>query len=215
MENTVIKCTRKAIHLFIPLFPQKYNIVFQKARSHMHGLVADLPQLANSPLTNGGPGKMPVGDVQVTSLSEQIRFRRQVSLLTGARPEWARFTQECMLSAQKIIARYKMRTYVWKLQMSVGLKKVRIKLQLCLKSSILICFWHSHDAFQKALVPHYSLFLCQSQFQNLPEVDHHCPLNIKHIKQHFFSDVGIKTKLAEMATFIVKHSLYILNTMSK
>lgn len=47
----------------------------------------------------------------------------------------------------KIIARYEMRTYVWKLQMSLGLKKVRIKLQLCLKSSILICFWHSRVAF--------------------------------------------------------------------
>lgn len=53
-----------------PTFSLEIQHCFPKASESHALLVADLPQLANSPLTNGGPGKMPVGDVQGTSLSE-------------------------------------------------------------------------------------------------------------------------------------------------
>lgn len=114
--------------------------LFRKARIHMHGWLLTCLNWQTHRWQTEVLGRCQLGMCRVHRyLSSFSAYRRKTwvgAVHTGVHAFCA-----------KIIARYKMRTYVWKLQMSVGLKKVRIKLQLCLKSSILICFWHSHIAF--------------------------------------------------------------------
>lgn len=119
MENTLIKWTRKAIHPFFSHFFLRNTTLFsERLRVTCTVWLLTCLNWQTHRWQTEVLGRCQLGMCRVRRYLSRFGSRDKFLCLQAQDLSGRGSHRSALLSAQKIIARYEMRTYVWKLQMS-------------------------------------------------------------------------------------------------